>query len=285
MRNWRWATIINVVLLIGTIVGILQPAYSSNLSLTQILLSLLHPSWTQEFLMRWLLILAFIALGYSAFIQFIFRNLPITIISTDLFIRISPNGYARMKRKQLLRANQPNVTAYFNSHAASAPTATIPTGGIVGHVYCDGWNGKGSLELRGNDKKREVMHIFSKALPYTWYMPLMPKWILNRDPSKLFKFVRRYVVTRETEVRYENEFNHEPMMNFNSTGRYQHFNLNITIEFSGQTIPSNFKVREIRNNGVTDLMHQNKSDNTVGIRVDKVSASTIRITWDAPHVS
>jgi hypothetical protein len=71
-----------------------------------------------------------------------------------------------------------------------------------------------------------------------------------------------------------------PVMNFHSAGRYQHFNFIITLEFE-QRIPPNFKMREIRNNGVTDLMPKKLSDLSMEVWVDKVSASTIRITWDA----
>ena len=279
MRNLRWGPTINVVLLVGAVIGILQPAYSSDIGLTQITLSLFHPSWTQEFLMRWLLVIAFFALSYSAFIQFIFRNLPITIISTELSVRFGPNGQALMKRKQLLRANQPNVTAYFNSHGATASKGSISRDKIRGSVYCQDWNTNDSLELRGTEKKLEVLHIFSNPLPYAWYMPLVPTWILNRDPQRLFKYLRKYVVTRESEVQYENEFADDPVMNFTSAGRYQHFNLSIMLEFE-RSLPKNFKVREIRNNGVTDLTPQKTSEKSIALRVDKVSASTIRITWD-----
>ena len=279
MKNWRVGHLINVVLLVGTVIGILQPAWSNDIGLTQIILSLFHPSWSQEFLMRWLLVLAFIALSYSAFIHLIFRNVPLTIISTKMKVTFGDDGAALIDREQLLRANQPNVTAYFTSHSPSAPNGSLLRDRMTASVYCHGWGVKDELELRGNEKKLEALHIFDKPLPYAWYMPLIPSFILNRDPSRLPKFLRKYVIVRKNEVYYLNEFNvPDPVMNFVPAGRYQHFNLTVELQFP-HGIPNNFRAREIKNNGVTDIQPQQTANNCMVVRIDKVGAGTIRISW------
>jgi hypothetical protein len=70
-------------------------------------------------------------------------------------------------------------------------------------------------------------------------------------------------------------------MNFTYAGRYQHFNLSLTLNFPAG-LPANFKAREIRNNGVTDVQFE-QTGHAVIVRVDKVGAAILRITWDNPN--
>jgi hypothetical protein len=68
----------------------------------------------------------------------------------------------------------------------------------------------------------EVLHIFDEPLPFSWYMPLIPTWILQRDPDGLFKFIRKNVVQLRDEVHCESEFYvSRPVMNFHRGWRYQ----------------------------------------------------------------
>jgi hypothetical protein len=48
-------------------------------------------------------------------------------------------------------------------------------------------------------------------------------------------------------------------------------------------LPPNFKAREIRNNGVTDVQFDQSDSQRVIVRVDKVGAAVLRITWDNPN--
>lgn len=100
MFGYGLGRIINVVLIIGTAtaIGILQPAFSEGTGFTQIVVSLFNFQWTQEFLMKWLLVLAFLAACYTLFTSIIFRNIPITIISTKidamvLRLKFTENSY------------------------------------------------------------------------------------------------------------------------------------------------------------------------------------------------
>jgi hypothetical protein len=67
------------------------------------------------------------------------------------------------------------------------------------------------------------------------------------------------------------------MMNFTKVGRYQHFNLCIELNF-GNVSPQNFK-GEIQNSGVFDMQ---KPNNIRVVRIEKMRAGTIRITWTPP---
>jgi hypothetical protein len=283
MKNWQLGHIISAGLLIGTIIGILQPAYSTDIGLTQLFMTLFHPGWNQEFLMRWLLVLAFAAAVYMITLQYIYRNTPITVIFTKLSVTFDTAGGAIFTREQLLRANQPNVTAYISKHGASSPTGRVVLESISASAYCSGWQGNDITELRPSGGTVEVLHIFTRPLPFSWYMPLIPTWILHREPEHLFKFIRKNVVQRRDEIHYENEFNVAlPMMNFSQGLRYQHFNLSIHVNFGAAPF-TDFKVREIQNNGLIDLQYEQLPNNVRVVRVDRMTTGTIRITWTRPQ--
>jgi hypothetical protein len=90
MSKYSLGRILNIALIVGTLIGILEPAFShENIGLTQIILSLFEPEWTQRFLMRWLLALSFAASCYAFIIGMIFRNIPITIIWTKIEVRFA----------------------------------------------------------------------------------------------------------------------------------------------------------------------------------------------------
>jgi hypothetical protein len=106
-RNfWKVA---NAILLVGTAIGILQPAFLENKSLTQIIVSLLEPEATQGFLMRWLLLIGLLVTGYVFIIDRLYRNVPLTIIRTtfEVVFRDIDGSRVEINREQLLRANRP----------------------------------------------------------------------------------------------------------------------------------------------------------------------------------
>jgi hypothetical protein len=82
MRGRNLGKLFTLILLIGTVIGILQPAFLENKSLTQIIVSLLEPEATQGFMMRWLLLLGMLGSAYILIIDRLYRNLPITVVRT-----------------------------------------------------------------------------------------------------------------------------------------------------------------------------------------------------------
>jgi hypothetical protein len=280
MKNVGIGHVVAFVLLMGTVIGILQPAYSTDIGLTHILISLFHPAWSQEFLMRWLLVIGFGFACYLITLQFIYRNTPITVVSTKVVTSFDKDGGAVHKRTQLLRANQPNVTAHISTHAPGAPNGKIIKEKARADALCYEWPGASYIELRAlGGGGYEMLHIFDKPLPFSWYMPLIPTWILNREPERLFKFIRRRVVIRRDEMHYVDEYKiDQPTMNFTQAGRYRHYNLSIRLEFNDLAF-RNFRVQEIQNNGVLNMQFDPESESVRVVRVDKMRAGTIRISW------
>jgi hypothetical protein len=284
MSKYNFGRIANLALIVGTLIGILEPAFShENIGLTQIVLSLFEPHWTQQFLMRWLLALTFIASCYSLATGIIFRNIPITIIWTRVQVRFMDEFGERVElhREQLLRANQPDVTAYFSTHSPTSG-GHVPHDQITASVYCESCNLNDRIEVTGSETgKTELVHVFGTPLPYRWYMPLIPAWALNQEYSRLPKFIRRYVVIRRNKIVYCDEYlGPKPVMSFSSTsGRYHQFNMQLEVAFHGP-VPDSLKIMRIKNNGVIDVHSERRPDNSVVVRLDKMRTETLRISWN-----
>lgn len=282
-----WVSIINVALILGTIIGILQPACSTNIGLTQIILSLFHPEWTQEFLMRWGLVIVLVASCYMFVIRMMFRNTPLSVIWTEAEVNFLKQDGSEVKshRKQLLRANQPNVTACFNRHTVSSANGKTPHNRIELAAYCVNTKLNDYSDISGNETgATDIIHIFRTPLPYKWYMPLIPKFVINRHYDRIPMFIRKYLVLRYLFVVYENEYNvRKPVIDLKSDSvAYQHFNLRVTIDFGEGTIPSDLTVRRLNNSGcgVIDVLFEKRpADHCVVIRLDKMTIETLRITW------
>lgn len=282
MFKERAGKIFNVFLILGTVIGILQPAFSSDVGLTQIILSLFEPQWSQAFLMRWLFVLVFIASSYNLILGMIFKNIPVTVISARIDVRFKSNdgSLVEIQREQLLRANQPDVTAYFSKHVPGQTNGTVPFDRITASAFCESRNLADTFEVYGEEHRQaEVIHKFGQSLPYAWFMPLVPNWFLNRDYNRIPKFFRKYVVVRRITVFYANEYNvPKPVMDFNVINLYRHFNMYVNINFNGMGYPAAFAARRIKHNGIVDVPIE-RENNTARIRLDRVRAETLRITW------
>jgi hypothetical protein len=284
MFKYGFGRIFNILLILGTLIGILEPAFfSENIGLTQIVLSLFEPHWNQQFAMRWLLAIGFSASCYAFIIGMIFRNVPITIIWTNVDVRFTDVEGRRVElhREQLLRANQPGVTAYFSTHTPTSG-GTVPHDQIQADIYCEACNLNDRVDVTGSEQgKTELVHLFGAALPYKWYVPLIPASFLNRDYNRLPKWIRKYVAVRTNVVVYANEYcGAKPVMNFSVvSGRYHHFNMSFQIHFNQRPIPDSLRIMRIQNNGVLDVHFERRPDNTVSIHLDRMQTETLRIVW------
>lgn len=147
--------LINWALIAGTLIGILQPAFFENKSLTQIIVSLLEPELSQGFLMRWLFFIAFLGAAYVLIIDLIYRNRPVTVIRTRFEVRhITDDGSTvEIYREQLLRANRPGVIAYFTRHSPDTPTGRIIGSAIIGSIYSEHHTIDSRIEKFGTDTR------------------------------------------------------------------------------------------------------------------------------------
>lgn len=279
----RLRLLFNWAILVAAIFGIIYPAFfDPHLSLTQILISLVdfHEP-TLGFWMRWLSVFVLIGAAYILITGWLYRNLPLSVISTRLDIYFeNPDGSSvRIDREQYLRANQPEVTAYYVSCRPTSPNGRIAEDSINCSVYCDGNNFQNDLDLHGTETRGfEVMHSFGRPLPYASYMPFIPRWILNREPERLFRLFRSKVVVRRMSLTYVNEFNvPKPSMSF-IAATYPHYNITISIHFPPNHNNRNLRARRIKTNGVVEMQWRRR-ENVCHIFIDRLENETLRITW------
>ncbi len=288
-RELFWKTL-NLVLVIGTAIGIIYPAFlDPNVTLTRIIVSLFEPDLSLGFVSRWLIVLLFLASLYAIIVGRVYRRVPITVLSSAIEIKyLSPDGSRVLLRKeQTLRANQRNVTAIFNSHATTSSQGRMPKDSVNVSIYADAVTLDDRKEIYGQESRSlEVIHIFGKPLPYAWFMPVIPIWLLSADYDHIPRLFRKYVVRRTNSVIYENEFNFEPVMRF-TTEAYPTFNVVITIDFSLTNMPPRQEVRAMRmkNHGVTIVAPEYIStEKKLVFRLNEMRNERLLITWSKPAV-
>lgn len=213
--------------------------------------------------MRWLSVVLLCGAAYILVTGWAYRNLPISVIWTKLDIHFdaADGSRVRIEREQALRANQPEVSAYFMQCRPTSENGRIPEASISGSVYCGNLNYQDRLELHGNDARGfEVMHLFGAALPFAWYMPLIPIWLLNREPDKLFGSFKKKIPVRRMSVTYLNEFNvAKPAINFMASIYTQH-NISVHFHVPAETRLNNLRARRIKTNGVVEVPLRNQGN-------------------------
>ncbi len=169
-----WRTL-NVVLVIGTALGIVYPAFlDPNITFTHLIVSLVHPDWSLGFISRWLIVLLFLASVYALIVGRIYRRVPITILSNNIEIKYLNADGSRVvvQKEQTLRANQRNVTAFINRHSPTSG-GRVPKNEISASIFA-GDDLDDHLEIYGQENRSlETIHMFKRPLPYGWFMPLM----------------------------------------------------------------------------------------------------------------
>jgi hypothetical protein len=213
-----------------------------------------------------------------------YRSVPITVLTSDVTLKYLDHEGKRVQliRRQTLRANQRNVTAFNASHSTSTAQGRIPRDEISVEAYCISRDLKDRAEIYGQENRSlEVIHVFGRPMPYAWFMPVVPIMLLRNDYEKLPRLLRRFVVRRTHSSVYENEFNFDSVMQFKSE-RYPTHNVVFTFDFSLSKLPpqEHIKAIRIKNYGVVDLdFEYNKSDSKLIFRVDKLQDERIRISW------
>lgn len=272
-------------LLVAAVCGVIYPAFlDEHLSLTQIILSIFSPELTISYAMRVLCTIVVICIAYLLSINRIYRNIPITVISTtaDIKFHDADGKHVSFNRTQLLRANAPNVTAYLFQISPSTPAGTCPGTEIFVDTFCDNLGFVSTIDKHGSDASGyEVIHEFGRSLPYRWYMPLIPSFLLKRDRKYMATFIRSNIVKRTQTNVYLNEFNvPNPVIDFTAATYPQH-NIEINIHFSERR-PSNIKVRRIQNRGVVSIPVENSGTTSIKASLERLQNETLRISWDGP---
>jgi hypothetical protein len=102
-------------------------------------------------------------------------------------------------------------------------------------------------------------------------------WVLNREPEKMVRWLKKNVPVRRMSLTYLNEFNvDKPTMNLAASVYTQH-NVTICLHRPQGQLP-NLQVRRIKTNGVVDVSWRNQGGSAL-IFIDRLQNETLRITW------
>jgi len=120
-------------------------------------------------------------------------------------------------------------------------------------------------------------------MPYAWFMPVIPIWLLRADYDHLPRFFRKYVVRRTNSVIYENEFNIEPPVMQLTSEAYPSYNLVVSVDFSAAAhMPADDAIvaLRIKNHAVTRIRPDyDQVKKKIVFRIDELRNERLRISW------
>jgi hypothetical protein len=170
------------------------------------------------------------------------------------------------------------VTAYFSKHTPD--NGTVLGNLMVSSLFSSSRTIGSRIEKYGDDNRGyETLQLFDEALPYGWYMPLVPVRFLNKNYNDLLRVFQKKLVVRRHSAIYENEFNvPTPIMDLMATN-YAQMNLSIILRFIG-AVPQQLKFRRVQDIGVTDVNYELLPDHAVQVRIPRLrKGETLKITW------
>jgi hypothetical protein len=170
-------------------------------------------------------------------------------------------------------------------HGTSTPGGRIPKSEITVSAFNDATRLNNTCEIYGQENRSlEVMQLFGNPLPYAWFMPLAPLWAIGGQYEHIPRVFRKYIVKRTNTVVYENEFNIEPVMQFQADV-YPSKNVVITFDFSESSLPpeETIKALRIKNYGVVTMQPEYlRSESKFVFRLNSLQSERVRISWAIP---
>ena len=239
----------------------------------------------------WSLVLAFFALGFvlNAITTFIYRHKPLTILATqvDVFFHNSMGSRVEVVRKQILRAEQPNVEALFGNvtvnYGGRIPEREIDAkripkvaGDIITHTGSEhtGW---------------ETIHEFHPPPPYSWLAQLfIPDQVFQRmDPEKVPGWARKIVFARcITDTDYDEHTGEKSHISF-SGEKYSHTRVQVRLHFHSDRMPESeelIRAMLIESRAVKYIPPEwsGRPEDPFIVNVDKLGDRRLSISWQLP---
>ena len=240
--------------------------------------SFLLEDWRLAFL------LMFLALLYHTWINAKFKSIPISVLSTNITLRfVQPDGSdVHVFRNQILRANRPNVTAYFGT-LTPRPGGRIDKDSIDCDVVGENANVTSTFDALGDeDTGWEIVQKFSPRIPYTSFFPFIPNLIHFGNTAHYFD---KLILRKFSECHYINDLNTEyPEFNLKAL-RYTHHRVLIELEFHENNIPSpdSIQAQLFGRNGVRNITPiRTPQPKVFRVEVSDLRQDRLRITWKWP---
>lgn len=230
------------------------------------------PQSTSFFLERPLLLVVGAVSALAAISAYRKRNDAFTSISTDISIYFEKEdgSKVRMTRKQKVRANHPNVSAYFTTIDAGRH-GTVPPGEVSGWARThkrEPLNAK--LEILGDEKKCDIIQICEPSFPFNWSLDLLPDF-LRRD------FIEREITTVHYGCFQEEEDYYEVL-----TDRYPNTAVTINVHFDPNRKPKEVRGQRIKANGVIStpsVMTDDRGTELYTVSFLNSTKERLRISW------
>ncbi len=247
-------------------------------SISDFLVLFFYPEASLHYVSRVVLLIVLVICAYVYTVIKFHQRVPMTIMRTVIDIKLSADfREAKFHRIQTVRANLPNVTAFFSSTSPSTLSGYVSD--VKMRAYCLGAHLNDVVEIfDAHTRGFESIHSFGRKLRQRWFMLLVPSYFLNNDIENLPKFLRDNLTKRVTSYCYHDEFNGpKPYLDFAAQDYPQH-HLKISIHFAGG-VPDTLKVRRLTIYGVTDVSFE-ADDHTVSVYVETLHKERIRISWE-----
>ena len=289
MREWfRLATLLlSPILFVSGIIGIVG---TDNLTTAwQWFLTTAVP-WTVPLLtLENLLLLLLILVSTYAFLRSVKKpRAPIEVLSTNISVTVDRNDHSKYTvfTEQYLRANRPDVSAYYYTFSPS------PNGEVFGNISTsiDGYGGTvieqepdGLLQVGTEKSGWDCIQGFKQPLPYPFYAPLVPSFMLaKQEPQKMSALLRRMVVRRTTTAHFKDDVNMKTRYHVIAARRYPAREITITLAFPNNASINQDKViaRHRKQNAVSRETVDWTSGNTCRVFFKRIRNENAGIYWE-----
>ncbi len=290
MREWfRLATLLlSPILFVSGIIGIVG---TDNLNTAwQWFLTTAVP-WTVPLLtLENLLLLLLILVSTYAFLRSVKKpRAPIEVLSTNISITVDRDDHSKYTvfTEQYLRANRPEVSAYYNNFSPS------PNGEVFRNISTsiDGYGGTvieqepdSPLQVGTEKSGWDCIQVFEQPLPYPFYAPLVPSFMLaKQEPQRMSALLKRMVVRRTTTVHFKDDVNVKTRYQTISARRYPQRDITISLAFPDNASIKKNKViaRHRKQNAVSIETVDWTSSNTCKVFFKRIRNETAGIYWES----
>lgn len=209
---------------------------------------------------------------------------PLTILDASFRLDFLDNkmSSARFSRVQLLLANRAGITAYQARTTVDQPQASIVRSSIRYTSIVGGRNiTKPDLDISGKDANVEVTEQYTRDLPHSFFVSLIPHKLTLLLYSQ--GFFDKYVVRRSGDVVYNNQHN-ELDAYLSISSQHPTSVARLVISFPEVSAPHE---RDIRFRLVSNLVSSDlgfemwfEGDRQLyQVKVRGFNANTIKVTW------
>lgn len=214
--------------------------------------------------------------GYRFYWGFARRNLPVSMLFTDITIAPNQKNWAvvTLDRRQMLRANKRGVNQVrFN--IIPEYDETLERTDIVAGVESPKGTPQRQDTVRTGANSWTVYQKFDQGLPYVWWGFLVPDWLLVTATKRQSQWPEKFVVVRTVQTIIRGNAKRvltDPQFFQVSTTWYKQKNLTLTFKSPGPELAYGADIDPEK------ISFKNKKTCKVFIWAHEESAATVRTT-------